>query len=74
MIANEETLVVVPCLAVDRNYYRIGYGGGFYDKYLSEHRTMANVCVAFSEQVAENVPYESLDVKVDYVITDVESF
>lgn len=62
-------LVIVPALAVDKNGYRLGYGGGFYDRFLLKYpvKSLAVVCREF---VLETVYPEEFDVKVDFVLTD----
>ena len=62
-------LVVVPALAVDRNNYRLGYGGGFYDRLLSRIKTKSVVCIA-KEFVLDTVYFEAYDIAVDKAITN----
>lgn len=68
-VAGDRTaLVLMPGLAFDRAGRRIGYGGGFYDKFLAaepEHPTLA-LCYAF--QMVERVETEKFDVPVDCVL------
>ena len=66
-------LVLVPLLAFDRNGYRLGYGGGFYDRYLSEHRakrTVRAIGIAFGAQEVEELPHEATDEPLDAVVTE----
>lgn len=61
-------LVLMPGLAFDQNGHRIGYGGGFYDKFLAQepyHPTLA-LCYAF--QMVTDLPTEDFDVPVDLVL------
>ena len=65
-----KALVLMPGLAFDREGRRIGYGGGFYDRFLSaepEHPTLA-LCYGF--QMVEQLPVEEFDIPVDVVIWD----
>jgi len=62
-------VIAVPGLAFDRNCFRIGYGGGFYDKLLSKKKGLA-VGLAYEEQILDTLPTEAHDVKVDMIITD----
>ena len=66
-------IVIVPGLAFDRNGFRLGYGRGFYDRYLSalgDASTTIGFC--FSSQIAEQVPAEPHDVALDILVTDRE--
>ncbi len=67
----EPALILMPGLVFDRNKHRIGYGGGYYDKYLAEHgiHTTAALCYDF-QIVLEELPYEEHDVLPDYIITE----
>ncbi len=68
-VAEDKTaLVLMPGLAFDPQGHRIGYGGGFYDKFLSrepEHPTLA-LCYEF--QMVEKLETEQFDIPVDEVI------
>ena len=64
-------LVIVPALAVDKKGNRLGYGGGFYDRFLSKINSKTLVSLP-KELVFDNVPSEKFDIKIDYIITDVE--
>ena len=63
--------IIVPGIVFDRKGYRIGYGGGYYDRYLTQYRGML-ISLAFSLQVTEDVPNESFDIPVDLIITEIE--
>ncbi len=63
-------LIIVPALAVDKNKYRLGYGGGFYDRFLNKYpniKTLTPVCKKF---LLEEIPRDTFDKAVDVVITD----
>ena len=62
-------LIIVPALAVDKNNYRLGYGGGFYDRFLNGINATKLACVP-KEFVVETVYSEEHDIKIDKVITD----
>jgi 5-formyltetrahydrofolate cyclo-ligase len=64
-------LVIVPGLAFTLDGYRLGYGGGFYDRFLPKCRQLAvpDVGVCFLEQVVDELPTEPHDVRVQLVIT-----
>ncbi len=63
-------LALIPGLAFDRLGSRLGYGKGFYDRYLREYPDIIKVGLAFKEQVLEKVPIEEQDEKMDYIITE----
>ncbi len=64
----EVDLVIVPALAVDKNNYRLGYGGGFYDRFLKDFEGTKIVCIP-KELIVETVYPEKHDVKMDLIIT-----
>jgi len=61
-------LVIIPALAVDKEYYRLGYGGGFYDRFLLDINCFKVVCIA-KEFIVDTVYPESHDVKIDKIIS-----
>ena len=64
-------LVIAPGLAFDRRGYRLGYGGGHYDRYLARMRPDAvKVGIGFASQVVDHVPDEAFDERLDIVVTD----
>lgn len=67
----EIDVVVVPGLAFDRHGHRVGYGGGFYDRFLGRLRPDAlTVGICFSVQVVDEVPHGRGDRPVDLVVTE----
>ena len=74
---NEEILpqlFFVPCLGFDLNGYRLGYGGGYYDKTFSKlnqlNHKFYTVGYAFDNQKQNKIPRESFDYKLDFVLTE----
>lgn len=63
-------LMLLPAVAVDEQCHRIGYGGGYYDKYLEKHPDLERLAVAFSFQIYPQVPVEEFDVPLDCVVTE----
>lgn len=61
-------MIIVPGCSFDKVGYRMGYGGGFYDRYLGTHPELIKVGVCFKAQICESVPTDEHDVKMDYVI------
>ncbi len=64
----EIDVVLVPGLAFDKEGYRLGYGGGYYDKFLADF-SGRTIGLAFSESVTDTLPREEFDLPVDEVIT-----
>ncbi len=68
-VANDPTaLVLMPGLAFDRDGHRIGYGGGFYDKFLAAEPGHPTVALCYDFQVVENLPLDEFDIPVDRVL------
>lgn len=65
-------MIIVPGLAFDKRGYRIGYGGGFYDKFLEKHNKIKRISLCYNFQIIENVPNEEFDKRVDTIITEDE--
>ncbi len=66
-------LVLVPLIAFDRHGYRLGYGGGYYDRYLSRHRakrTIRAIGIAYAGQRVDDLPHEDTDQRLDAVVTE----
>lgn len=64
-------LVLVPGAAFDRRGYRIGYGGGYYDKFFTTLReNTIKIGLAFQLQIIDKVPNDHYDLPVDYIITE----
>ena len=70
-------LLLVPLLAYDKKGYRLGSGGGFYDRYLAENKVTtvglafsAQEVSAFSAQKIEELPVAKHDMRLDWVITE----
>jgi 5-formyltetrahydrofolate cyclo-ligase len=62
--------MLVPLLAFDNNNNRLGYGKGFYDKFLKNKKKITTIGIAFSFQKYNKLPVSDLDVKLDYILTE----
>ncbi len=74
MDKEENALMVLPGLAFDRALHRVGYGGGFYDRYLSEHRKHCTVAAAFECQIFDAVPFDERDIRPQMLVTEKEVY
>lgn len=68
-------LVILPGVGFDRQGYRLGYGGGYYDRFLAEHNMASALIIGlgFSCQIVDRLPHDPWDKKVDLVITEKET-
>ena len=62
-------LIIVPALAVDKNNYRLGYGGGFYDRFLNNFPNIKTLTPIFKECILNEIPHDKFDRKVELIIS-----
>ena len=67
-------IILTPCLAFDENGFRLGYGGGYYDKTFSylkkiKHKFIS-IAVAFDDQKIDELVHDKYDQKIDYILTE----
>lgn len=62
-------LTITPGLAFDKDGFRLGYGGGYYDKFFAKVETI-KMGIGYSDQMVEKVIHEDYDKKLDYLLTD----
>jgi len=65
-------IIIVPMLAFDRTGHRLGYGAGYYDRFLPSYPRAKKIGAAFSCQEIGSVPAEDNDVAMDMIITERE--
>jgi 5-formyltetrahydrofolate cyclo-ligase len=68
----EPQIVLTPLLAFDRRGYRLGYGGGFYDRTLAVarvRRPVVAIGLAYDEQEVDEVPHLDYDQRLDWILT-----
>ena len=63
-------LIIVPGIAFDNQGNRIGYGKGYYDRFLHQYHTTPKVALAFKEQMLDCIPKDPYDEAVDFIITE----
>lgn len=67
----KDGLLVMPGIAFDIQKNRIGYGGGFYDRYLQQHMSdFYKIAICYDFQVVEHIMSEAFDIKPDKIITE----
>ena len=66
-------ILLIPLVAFDKNFNRLGYGGGYYDRLiekLSKKKKIVKIGLALSVQKIDKVPINIYDQKLDYIITN----
>ena len=67
---SKDGIILVPGVGFDRQGNRVGYGKGFYDRYLKKHNFQKTIGIAFEFQIFDNIEYEKNDIRLDAVITE----
>ncbi len=69
-------ILIIPLVAFDKNLNRLGYGGGFYDRFLGRmgRNIIIKLGLAFSYQMIKRVPTEKFDQNLDFILTEKEIF
>lgn len=62
--------IILPMLGFDRTGGRIGYGAGYYDRFLAKNRHLRRIGIAFARQEFEGLPLDENDVRMDVIITE----
>ncbi|MEM6400782.1 MAG: 5-formyltetrahydrofolate cyclo-ligase [Cyanobacteria bacterium P01_D01_bin.116] len=70
---HEVDLILVPCVACDYQNYRLGYGGGYYDRFLSspEWESIPTIGIVFANAYLPKVPVEAWDKQLDIICTEI---
>ena len=63
-------LIFVPALMIDKNFYRLGYGGGFYDRFLPKTRGAIKIAPVPNKLIIDNLPVDNFDVPVDVMVDE----
>jgi len=66
-------ILLIPLVAFDKNLNRIGYGAGFYDRYINKIikiKKIITIGLAYSFQRVKKIPINKYDIKLDYIITE----
>lgn len=68
---DELEVVIAPAVACNKQFYRLGYGGGFYDRFL-ENKDIIKIVVVYDELLTNINFQESFDISFDYIVTEKE--
>lgn len=70
----EDALMIMPGVAFDTDRHRVGYGGGFYDRFLEVHTGHPTLALAFEFQIMKQVPVEPTDIRPQIIVTEKRLF
>jgi 5-formyltetrahydrofolate cyclo-ligase len=65
-------VVLVPTVGITKNGIRLGYGHGYYDRFLSESNAKT-ISLTYSKQIVKSIPFSEKDVKIDWIVTEEKS-
>ncbi len=66
---NNLDVILVPTVGITAKGVRLGYGHGFYDRFLAEHKTIT-VSLTLEKQVVKNIPKSDHDIPIDWIVTE----
>ncbi len=69
-----KAVLLLPCVAFDENGNRLGYGGGYYDRFMEAHPYIPKILLAYELQRVPEVPKEPWDIPADVMITEIERY
>lgn len=67
---DEKTLIIMPGAVFSVSRDRIGYGGGYYDKYLEKHPDVKTMAACFELQIRDEIPTEPHDIKPQALVSE----
>jgi len=68
-IDNDLDVVLVPTVGISPIGVRLGYGHGFYDRFLAEHKTVT-ISLTLEKQIIKNIPKSDHDIIIDWIVTE----
>ena len=68
----EKSIIIVPGVTFDSQGYRLGFGGGYYDRFLAEY-SGTSVGLCYDEMMCHSVPRDAFDIAVNIIITETQS-
>ena len=72
-VNNELDIIVVPTVGISPSGVRLGYGHGFYDKFL-ENKNIITISLVLEKQIIKNIPKSEHDINMDWIITEDRMF
>lgn len=75
IVPEARDLIILPALMVDKKGYRIGYGGGYYDRYLNDNAIKATKIILIPDAlITSELPKEEFDIPADVILTETQIF
>lgn len=68
--ASDVKVVIIPMLAFDKRGNRLGYGAGYYDRFLTTHPHLTRIGIAFACQELPGIPADPTDASMDVIVTE----
>jgi len=68
-VDNDLQIVIVPTVGISPKGVRLGYGHGFYDRFLAEHK-VTTISLTLEKQIVKNIPKSEHDIIIDWIITE----
>lgn len=69
-VITDKTVCIVPGLSFDLNGNRLGYGGGYYDRFLDKHNNLITIGLCYQDNISDKLITNEHDICVDYIITE----
>ena len=66
-------VVLIPAIGISRNGFRLGYGFGYYDRFLAKI-DVTTIALTYAKQIVKSIPSSENDVRIDWVVTEDEFF
>lgn len=74
LVPDKHTLIIMPGSVFSKTRDRIGYGGGYYDRYLEKYKLCLTIAVAYDFQVVDSILTDEFDKKPDKIITEAKIY
>jgi 5-formyltetrahydrofolate cyclo-ligase len=68
-VDNNLDVILVPTVCISPTGVRLGYGYGFYDRFLAEHKT-TTISLTLEKQIVKNIPKSEHDILIDWIVTE----
>ena len=65
-------IILIPAIALTKEGVRLGYGHGYYDRFLSD-KSITKIALTYDKQIVKSIPYQEYDVKMDCIVSEKET-